>query len=92
VVGTTQHELPVGRTPIRVILVMEIRSGCVRLVGMKMKDFEGRSLKKRKNSVYNCGDRCSIKAFISFFSVAILTFISGLTIIIQAAFLQPAER
>jgi len=26
VVGTTQHELPVERTPIRVILVMEIGS------------------------------------------------------------------
>ena len=26
-VGTTQHELPVERTPIRVILVMEIGSG-----------------------------------------------------------------
>ena len=45
-VGTTQHELPVGRTPIRVILVMEIGSGFVRLVYMKMVDFEGRSLKK----------------------------------------------
>jgi len=32
VVGTTQHELPVGRTPIRVILVMEIGSSFVRLV------------------------------------------------------------
>ena len=45
-VGTTQHELPVGRTHIGVILVMEIGSGCVRLVGIKMKDSEGRSLKK----------------------------------------------
>lgn len=39
------EELPVGRTPIRVILVMEIRSGFVRLVGINMKDFEGQSLK-----------------------------------------------
>ena len=45
-VGTTRHELPVGRTPIRVILVMEIGRGFVRLVGMNMKDIEGRSLKK----------------------------------------------
>ncbi len=45
-VGTTQHELPVERTPIRGFLVMEIGSGFVRLAAKKEGDFEGRSLVK----------------------------------------------
>ena len=40
------EELPVGRTPIGVVLVMEIVSGFARLVEKKEGDFEKRSLTK----------------------------------------------
>jgi len=42
----SSEELPLGRTPIGVILVMEIGSGFGRLAEKKEEDFEGRSLKK----------------------------------------------
>jgi hypothetical protein len=46
VVGTTQHELPVGRPPHGVVLVMEIGSSFVRLVEKEEGIFKQRSLKK----------------------------------------------